>query len=350
MAKSGRERLRGERRAVGLFALVLVCAAAAVVLATTGGARRRSSSSSSHHNGGAQEEGPGQRLDISLRSFTPRASGHLTIEADRRGGRGRLTALNLPDPQTLSRAARTFVVWATSEGRFLRLGELRRDERGNGGLAFTHPAEFERYTVLVTAESSAEPERPAGAPVLSTRAGEAHAVYLRTTDESNASPGPTDTPTAASPPRERRASTSRSQRATGDFYAEVDDALDAQGGGRALLLEGDAAVAPRAEGQARATAADGRGYVRVRFRGLPLPTAAGANTYVMWAIVPDGRIVYMGSLPATEELNHADIYVRTAGFETDDFELFVTAEMRRLLYTPSERRALSTRKIRSTVK
>ena len=341
MAKSGRERLQGGRpTTVGLFALMLVCAAA--IVDATGGVRSGGRSNSS----GAPQAG--QRLDISLRSFTPRANGHLTIEPDRSGGRVRLTARNLPDPQTLSRAARTYIVWATSEGRFLRIGELRRDERGNGGLAFTHPAEFERYTVLVTAESGTEPERPTGAPVLSTRAGEARAVYALTTDEgsSSASTAPADAPAA---PSERRAERPRPRRATGDFYAEVDDALEAHGGGRALLLEGDA-LAARARGQARVTAEEGKGYVRVRFRGLPLPTAAGANTYVMWAIVPDGRIVYMGSLPATEELNGSDVYVRTAGFETDDFELFVTAEMHRPLHAPSDRRALSTRRIRSTIK
>jgi hypothetical protein len=286
----------------------------------------------------------GERLDISLRSFTPRASGQLTIEADASGGRGRLTARNLPDPQTLSRAARTYVVWATHEGRFRRLGELRRDERGNGGLAFTHPAEFERYTVLLTAETGSEPERPAGAPVLSTRAGEARAVYALTTGEEGSPAG-----RSARAPTAPRGRGSRAQRAAGDFYTEVDDALDAHGGGRALLLEGDA-LAPRASGDARVAAHTGNGYVRVRFQGVPLPAQIDAGTYAMWAVVPDGRIIYMGSLPASEELNEADIYVRTAGFDADDFELFVTAEARRPALSPSERRALSTREIRSTVK
>jgi len=304
-----------------------------------------------------------KRLDIPLRSFAPRASGRLTIEPSDRGGRGRVTALGLPDPQTLSRAARTYVVWASSEGRFLRLGELQRDERGNGGLAFNHPAGFERYTLLVTAEMSAEPERPAGAPVLSTRAGEAQPVYALAADERRApstssggsgvgGSGSGDSATRPRTTDDARRPTSMpppSNNAGGDFYAEVDGALDTHGGGRALQLEGDR-VTPRARGRARVTAYAGNGYVRVRFRGVPLPSTVGANVYVMWAVVPDGRIVYMGSLPATRVVNFADIYVRVAGFDADDFELFVTAEMSRPLFTPSDRRALSTRRIRSTVK
>jgi len=289
------------------------------------------------------------RIDIPLRSFAPTATGRLTVEPSDRGGRARLTALGLPDPQTLSRGARTYVVWASSAGRFLRLGELERDERGNGGLAFNHPAEFERYTLLVTAETSAEPERPAGAPVLSTRAGEAQPVYAARTDERRAPSSVGGGIGSGSSDHTRpRTSTVTTPKGT-DFYAEVDGALDTHGGGRALLLEGDR-VAPRARGRARVTAYEGNGYVRVRFRGVPLPSSVGANLYAMWAVVPDGRIVYMGSLPATRIINFADIYVRVAGFDADDFELFVTAEMRRPLFTPSDRRALSTRRIRSTVK
>jgi hypothetical protein len=323
MTKSVRVRLGGARWALSLIAFVSACACGAF----------------------ASQAQQGRRVDIPLRSFAPTASGRLTIEPSDRGGRARLTALGLPDPQTLSRAARTYVVWASGAGRFIRLGELARDERGNGGLAFNHPTELERYTLLVTAETSAEPERPAGAPVLSTRAGEAHPVYAlanaegrapSTSGSTGASAPNTHTPTAAS-------------HAGSDFYAEVDSALDTHGGGRALQLEGER-LAPRARGRARVTAYAGNGYVRVRFRGVPLPSAVGANVYVMWAVVPDGRIVYMGSLPATRVINFADIYVRVAGFDADDFELFVTAETRRPVFTPSERRALSTRRIRSTVK
>src|SRR5215213_3469480 len=117
-----------------------------------------------------------ERVDIRLRSLTTRATGQLTIEASEGGGRARLTALNLPEPQTVAEAATTYVVWAVSGGRVLRLGELRRDERGNGGLAFDRPAALERYGVIVTAESSPEVARP-GDPVLTTRADEAAALY-----------------------------------------------------------------------------------------------------------------------------------------------------------------------------
>src|SRR5437764_4756380 len=118
----------------------------------------------------------GGRVDIRLRSLTTRATGKLTVEASEGGGRARLTALNLPDPQTVTPDARTYVVWAVSGGRIVRLGELKRDERGNGGLAFDRPDGFERYGVIVTAESSADAARPSD-PVLTTRADEAAALY-----------------------------------------------------------------------------------------------------------------------------------------------------------------------------
>jgi hypothetical protein len=66
----------------------------------------------------------------------------------------------------------------------------------------------------------------------------------------------------------------------------------------------------------------------------------GAGVYVLWGVIPDGRIVYMGSLPSTEDLNRAEVYVRVPGFETDDYTLFVTAERARPAATPDGRRLL----------
>jgi len=126
----------------------------------------------------------------------------------------------------------------------------------------------------------------------------------------------------------------------GDFYSEVDGALASQGGGRVLELDGEDA-AQHARGAARATVRDSRAYVRANFRGVPLPPALGANVYVLWGVVPDGRIVYMGSLPATEDLNRAEVYVRVAGFDADDYTLFVTAEQQRPAPSPSGRRVLA---------
>ncbi len=287
------------------------------------------------------------RLDIRLRSFSPGATGRLTIEASEGGGRGRLTVLNLPDPQTLAAGASTYVVWASAEGRIVRLGELRRDERGNGGLAFERPATFEHYSVIVTAEATAAAERP-GAPVLSTRANEARTLYLPLAREGEPAaatppPAPIVVPPPPSAPRRARSSVA------GDFYAEVDDALASNGGGRVIELEGER-LAPRAGGAARATQHTGRAYVRVNFRGVPLPSSLGAATYVLWAIVSDGRIVYMGSLPATEDINRAEIYVRTGGFDADDYTLFVTAERSRPVHTPSESRVLTPKNAKLIVK
>ena len=294
-----------------------------------------------------------QRVDIRLRSLTTSATGQLTVEASERGGRARLTALNLPDPQTVAAGATTYVVWAVSGRRIVRLGELQRDQRGNGGLAFDRPEGLERYGVIVTAEAGAEAERP-GDPVLTTRADEAAALYPSNpaatpnpTDASN--PAGTGAPDAAAvPPRTEPSAAplpppaiTRRPRtaAAGDFYAEVDDALFSQGGGRVIELEGDSA-APKARGAARATLRESRAYVRANFIGVPLPSAVGASVYVLWGVIPDGRIVYMGSLPATGDLNRAEVYVRVAGFDSDDYTLFVTAERRRPVPTPEGRRLL----------
>jgi hypothetical protein len=127
-----------------------------------------------------------------------------------------------------------------------------------------------------------------------------------------------------------------------DFYDEVDQALNtAPGGGRVLELFGEE-LSPGARGQARVTTLSLKAYVRARFQNLPPLILVNANAYVLWSIVPGGRMIYMGSLPATNELEGTDIYVRVGGFNSD-FDLFVTAEQRRPVSRPSDRRALSSR-------
>lgn len=286
-----------------------------------------------------------ERVDIRLRSLTTRATGQLTVEASEGGGRARLTALNLPDPQTVAAGSTTYVVWAVSGGQLRKLGELRRDERGNGGLAFDRPEGLERYGVIVTAETSAEVERP-GDPVLTTRADEAAALYPSKSEGTPAAPEPAVNPgrehddrPAAAPVPPAPASPRPRVAATGDFYAEVEDALALQGGGRRIELEGDT-DAPHARGAARAGLNANRAYVRANFRGVPLPSAVGAVVYVLWGVIPDGRIVYMGSLPASEDLNRAEVYVRVPGFESDDYTLLVTAERARPAPAPDGRRML----------
>src|SRR5919205_539356 len=92
-----------------------LCAAAlALALACAASFRPRAASSASRR--AAAQEG-GERVDIRLRSLTTRATGKLTVEASEGGGRARLTALNLPDPQTVAAGATTYVVWAVSDGR-----------------------------------------------------------------------------------------------------------------------------------------------------------------------------------------------------------------------------------------
>lgn len=348
-------------------ARVLLCAAlAALAFAAVYAPRGSGASVPAHKRARARQDD--ERLDIRLRSLTTRATGKLTVEPSEGGGRVRMTALNLPDPRTVTPGANTYVVWAVSGGRILRLGELKRDERGNGGLAFERPEGFERYGVIVTAEPDANAERP-GDPVLTTRADEASALYptpstaathapADTADsDKTAEPTPAATPSATSTPttthtpdttpavRERTRTSNRvvsapssPSRAVG-FYAEVEDAITASGGGRVIGLEGDS-LAPGARGAARAAYQRGRAYVRANFRGVPLPSSVGAGVYVLWGVLADGRIIYMGSLPGTEDLNRAEVYVRVPGFDADDYTLFVTAEPARPAPAPSSRRVL----------
>lgn len=360
---------RHARARAGRALLTLLCAAlAAAVFAHARRVPRAHASPLAfpHRSRAARQDGG--RVDIRLRSLTTRATGELTIEASESGGRARMTALNLPDPRTVTPGANTYVVWAASGGRILRLGELKRDERGNGGLAFERPEGFERYTVIVTAEPDAGAERPSD-PVLTTRADEAAALYpspsdtaaagVADSDKTNApaSAGASDkttTPAGVETPARNSASASDAKRGpraapalstprvrarAGGFYAEVEDALTSTGGGRVVELEGEGA-ARGASGAARAGYQSGRAYVLANFRGVPLPSAVGAAVYVLWGVLSDGRIVYMGSLPATEDLNRAEVYVRVAGFDADDYTLFVTAEPARPAPRPSDARVL----------
>src|SRR2546423_13492847 len=152
-------------------ALARAFACALALVAALAAANLFDSRAAAHRARAATAQGGG-RADIRLRSLTTRATGKLTVEASEGGGRARLTALNLPDPQTVAADARTYVAWAVSGGRILRLGELKRDERGNGGLAFDRPEGFERHRGLLTPAASAPAERPPH-PGLPTRADQA---------------------------------------------------------------------------------------------------------------------------------------------------------------------------------
>src|ERR1043166_7489063 len=316
--------------------LALACAASLARRASSSSKRLPASKTASVSRRAAAQGG--ERVDIRLRSLTTRPTGQLPLGASEGGGRARLTALNLPDPSTVAAGATTYVVWAVSGGRIVRLGELRRDARGNGGLAFERPEGLEHYGVIVTAEATADAERP-GDPVLSSRADEAAALYPAKGEEAGAGGAPKGGGNSAAVAPPPVPSSTAGARRAGDFYSEVEDALASHGGGRLLELEGEAA--PHARGAARATVHESRAYVRANFRGVPLPSTLGANVYVLWAVTPDSRIVYMGSLPSTEDLNRAEIYVRVAGFDADDYALFVTAEQRRPAPAPSGRRVLS---------
>src|SRR4051794_74703 len=124
---------RHVRHARARVLLCALCAAlAGLVFEAAPGLTRARASHDNAARGIKVRQDDGGRVDIRLRSLTTRATGRLTIEPSEGGGRVRMTALNLPDPHTVTPGANTYVVWALSGGRILRLGELKRDERGNG--------------------------------------------------------------------------------------------------------------------------------------------------------------------------------------------------------------------------
>ena len=274
-------------------------------------------------------------LSIRLRSFIVGASGTLSFEPTLTGGLVRLTALGLPPLRNLLPGAQGYFVWAVpSGGDSIRVGELRIDASGNGGIEFARPEPLERYSVMVTAELTATAEKPKGMVIFSTWLGEAKA-FFGTRDKSAI-----NTSRAIKEMKKRLQMRSKGT----DFYAEVDEALNLSlGNGRVIELYGQEA-APDAFGVARVTALNSKAYIRAAVTKLPTAQAVGANVYILWAIKPGGQIRYMGSLPSAEELNDKDVYVRVGGFITNDYDLFVTAEMSRPASSPAGPHALSSRR------
>lgn len=273
-----------------------------------------------------------KRLGVRLRSFVPGASGSLYFGPTPAGGVVRLTALNLPRPSALMPGAQHFVIWAVASGeRPLWIGELTTDASGNGGLEFNRPASFERYSIVVTSETRTDVDRPAGVMVFASRAGAVRAFYGEDRQKLTAAQ-------RKALEKEMKA-TMRRGPAKKDFYSEVDEALDASpNGGRVVeLIAGE--VAPQAHGIARLASRNENIYVRTIIKKLPLASEVGANTFVMWGIVPGGRIAYMGSLYAGD-ITDADTYVRVGGIRTDELDLLVSAERRRPVSSPSGLHAL----------
>jgi len=314
-------------------ALLLMATGMCLVSAESGTGGRATSAT-------AAASSAGKTLVLRLRSFAPRASGRMEVEPTERGGRVRLTAMNLPPAQSLAPNARAFVAWA-SGGRIVRLGELRRNARGVGSLVFSHPTEFTRYSLIVTAETSANVERPAGSPVFSTRANEVAALYpTKDDDRERRTVARSNTTTARHPatnpanetPRAAAATTApgsggRPRNTAGNFNAEIEEILRNVDTARTLVLVGDRG-ARYARGVARVATQNGTAYVRVRFRRVPPASRFGARSrYAMWALIPEDGTIYMGSLPS-RNLNGTETYARTEGVNSDKFRLLVTAEPR----------------------
>jgi hypothetical protein len=318
-----------------------------------------------------------QWLVVQLRSFVPGAAGRVVVEPTVAGGMVRLRATRLPAPSTVTPGARAFVVWATG-GEVRRLGELRRDARGNAALEFAHPAGFASYSLLVTAETAAQSERPAGAFVFSTRAGEVSALYPVRREEARATTPTRDTsvavrartvtgaskespapkPTPATPamrtapsspvkiattvrvPTPSRAASPVTASSASEFYESINSAVEDPSAARTLTLAGEGA-AGRAGGDARVATREGTAYVRVRFRRVPPPSRFGVRKYVMWAETHDDGALFLRALPASR-LNRRTVYARRPNVSSNDFSLAVTAERSYPRPRPSGRRVLKT--------
>src|SRR5256714_13757824 len=142
-------------------ALARAFACALALVAALAAANLFDSRAAAHRARAATAQGGG-RVDIRLRSLTTRATGKLTVEASEGGGRARLTALNLPDPQTVAADARTYVAWAVSGGRILRLGGLKRGGRGQGGPSLRRPPRLGRPGGPLPPRAGAGAQRPPG--------------------------------------------------------------------------------------------------------------------------------------------------------------------------------------------
>jgi len=315
-------------------AAIFLSSMAAIVLCcfSTVCAQENSAQQDSTQPAAAKPVSSPRRLGVRLRSFIATARGQMHFEPTPEGGVVRLTVTGLPRPQTVMTGARTFVVWASASGaRVVRVGELFTDESGNGGLQFTRPPSLESYSVLVTAEQNAEVEKLTGTVVFASLAGEVKAFFAEVDK------------TIRRTQRAAAREINRRRRVTDNFFDEVDLAIrTAPGGARRIYLFGSE-LAPGASGTALATTVSKKAYVRATIQHLPPPILVNAEAYVLWSVVPDGRITYMGSLP-TDDLDNTDVYVRVAGFSSD-FDLFVTAEQGRPVSRASERRLLTSRPI-----
>lgn len=322
-------------RSIQSCAVAIFLSLTAVILSSGLSAAHAQENTSQQNNSqpsAAKPESGRQRLGVRLRSFIASARGQMNFEPTPEGGIVRLTVMGLPRPESVMTGARTFIVWASAAGgRVVRVGELRTDESGNGGLQFTRPPELVSYSVLVTAEPNAEVEKLTGTVVFASLAGEVKAFFAEV-DKS-----------VKRTQRAAREINKRLQlgRGTDDFFDEVDRALKtAPGGARQIYLFGSD-LAPGASGTALVTTLSRKAYVRASLLHLPPPVLVSAEAYVLWSVVPGGRITYMGSLP-TNDLDNTDVYVRVAGFDSD-FDLFITAEQRRPVPRPGERRLLNSR-------
>ena len=288
----------------------------------------------------AQATTEGQSVKaLRLRSFIPTASGSLYMESSPAGGIVRITTLGLPRPDTLLPDAQLYTVWIVAPGKKPgNVGQMKINENGNGGLEFNRPNSFEDYSVVVTAETNPAADSPKGVMALASRRGAIRAFYGGKSGDLNIS----RIKSLEQKLRQRDRAVSKSS----GFFSEVVNATNTNTAtSKTLELLGEES-SPAAYGIARVAHVDDRTYIRLLVDELPSPSALGASTYILWGIEKGGHIIYMGSMEVVN-LNEVDEYVRLGRPGNGEFDLAVSAEMKRPAPRPSGLRILTSDTLRA---
>ncbi len=101
-------------------------------------------------------------------SAAPAAAGKVDVEHDRNSNtRLRIHVYHLADPDRLTPAKSSYVVWVQPAGKpAVNVGQLRVNEDLEGTLTATTP--YKTFDVFITAEDNAHADSPTGMEVLRT--------------------------------------------------------------------------------------------------------------------------------------------------------------------------------------
>jgi hypothetical protein len=98
--------------------------------------------------------------------LVPSATGKVDVDRDRNGNHVvKVRVYHLADPEKLSPARNSYVVWVQAKGKDPEnLGMLRVNKDLAGSLEATTP--YNHFTIFITAEENPKPDRPSGTEIL----------------------------------------------------------------------------------------------------------------------------------------------------------------------------------------